>query len=155
MTTPRKYPTLDEFNELKEVVVRLEKAITGDREATSEPAKKDVPGVLVPVLDFDARPKSCLARSSEIAERMAIRDRNGAGVSVGDWVKNDYTKSIHRITSMTVREPEDKPGMSTVMFFANVHHNSGRSDSEIIRVVDGKICGFTVVEFVEREKATA
>lgn len=80
MATPRKYPTLAEFEGLKASVARIEAAMP------SKPIRASV------YIDAD-----------EIAERLGLVDSYGVPVAVGDSLQRVDMDITHRISSITVR----------------------------------------------------
>lgn len=90
MATPRKYPTLAEFEALKEAVARIETGMT------TKPTRASV-----------------WVNAEELAERMGIVDAYGVPVAVGDDLQQIDGDTAHRINCIIVRAAT-QDGMATV-----------------------------------------
>lgn len=111
MTTPRKYPTLTEFTELKAAVDRIEQKL-------GRPATR--PSIYVDPV--------------EVGARIGIVDSNGSPITVGDYIMSvDKSRSMP-VTNISLRTA-GRNGVSLVVYVKD----DDIGQLQEVTVVDGQL----------------
>lgn len=114
MATPRKYPTLSEFTELKAAVDRIEQKLN---RSTNRP--------------------SVYVDPIEIGDRLGVIDADGCHVTVGDWIRPIDGLSTCKVTSIALNLSEKRDGDVAVVII-------GTSDGQTVTTVDMRLLNHVV-----------
>lgn len=132
--TQRKYPTLAEFEELKEAVEKLSAGKRADDKGT----------VYVP--------------AAETSAGLGVTDANGVPVTIGSWIQylgydgKRPTSPAERVYKMQIEETVPGSGKATVCVYAG--SPNGRFGDGCKPCVNGKLRNFAVVEVSAPAKKT-